>query len=75
MITIAILAISNISRETNAIENANLLELDRDHERIRYDENLFEMKNQIKEFNTIVETLADQITSIEKDSRVKYPYK
>ena len=54
---------------TNSIERANL-DLDRDHERIRYDQGFSEMNHHIREFTPIVKALADRITST-KDNQAR----
>ena len=44
---------------TNNIERANLLDIERDHERIRFDQKFIEMNNQIREITSVVKALAD----------------
>ena len=60
---------------TNDIEITNLLDLERDHERIIYVQKLIEMNNQIRELTSIVRVLADQITSTETNAERNTPVK
>ena len=53
---------------TNDIERPILLDLERDHERIRNNRKFFNMNIQISELTSIVEALADQITSTKTNS-------
>ena len=48
---------------TNENERSIWLDLETDHKRIRYDQKFIKMNSQIREFTSIVEALADQITS------------
>ena len=46
---------------TSDIERANLLDIERDHERIRYAPRLTEINNRVREITSIVKILASQI--------------
>ena len=53
----------NARRASNNIGRANLLDLERDHERIRNDQRFTKMNNQIRELTTIAKALVNHITS------------
>ena len=53
----------NARGASNNISRTNLLDLERDHERVGNDPRFIEMNNQIRKLTSIVKALADQITS------------
>ena len=53
----------NSSSASNNVERANLLDFERNHERIRNDQRFIEKNNQIRDLTSNVKALANQINS------------
>ena len=50
------------------IENTNMMDLKKDHERIRHDQKIIKMNNQMRELTISSNALAEHITSIKTNS-------